>query len=838
MNSSYRQVSPGDLAASRLAAILDATDEAVIETSLDGLITAWNPAACRLFDYTAAEMQGQTIARLIPDDYRPHEEALAACLARCESGRIAETQYLNKGGRRICVSTRISPLLAPEGHVIGAVRLLRDITRENYQRQEFDRLAALYTALSHVKQSIIRSLSPEELLGEVCRILVDEAGFFTAWVGMHDAQSARFVPVACRGQAADFVRDLRIFADERPAGQGPAGRAFRSQQPIICDDIASDPTTTQWHEQAALFGLQSVADFPIVVNDRCVGLLMVYSREQDYFQEREVNLLFETAGEIGYALDSLERDAARVAAEAHAQSEHAFSEAMINAMPGILYFYDPDGRFVRWNYNFETLSGYAGGEIATMHPLDFFPEAEKARVEQAMAAVFITGEASVEASFLTRTGTTVPHYFTGRRVEMAGRAYLVGVGLDMTEIKAAEKAQAISEQRYRTLFEYAPDGILIGRRDAFVDANDSICRMLGFSRDQVIGVKAFELVARSELEKLQAAVREFDASERYYGKWQLCRADGSTFPAEVLAAGLPDGDVIAMVRDVSEQESAAQALRDLNRTLEQRVTHRTAELAAALQQAEAADRLKSAFLATMSHELRTPLNSIIGFTGLLLQKLAGPINPEQEKQLGMVRGSARHLLDLINDVLDISKIEAGQLKVTHEPFDLAQAVERAVALIAPMADKKGLSLDITTGDIPAQLCSDRRRVEQILINLLNNAVKFTDTGGVTLRVAVEPAFEDKAEQGSERAIRIIVSDTGIGIKREDLDNLFQPFRQLDNGLSRQHEGTGLGLAICRRLANLLDGTIGARSTPGKGSTFTLTLPMQEYGTDASHRRVD
>lgn len=249
------------------------------------------------------------------------------------------------------------------------------------------------------------------------------------------------------------------------------------------------------------------------------------------------------------------------------------------------------------------------------------------------------------------------------------------------------------------------------------------------------------------------------------------------------------------------------------RHLEKLVLDRTTELRKALEQAKEADRIKSAFLATMSHELRTPLNSIIGFTGVLLQDLAGPLNPEQRKQLSMVQGSSRHLLALINDVLDISKIEAGQMKVTRELFDLGGTIAHVVESIRPQALKKGLALKVDIAPGIGAWTSDSRRVEQIILNLLYNAVKFTDRGEVSLKASIE--------QGR---LRLSVADTGIGIKAEDLALIFQPFMQVDAGLTRRHEGTGLGLAICRRLADLLGGEIHAESEFGKGSVFTLTLP--------------
>jgi signal transduction histidine kinase len=251
-----------------------------------------------------------------------------------------------------------------------------------------------------------------------------------------------------------------------------------------------------------------------------------------------------------------------------------------------------------------------------------------------------------------------------------------------------------------------------------------------------------------------------------------------------------------------------------------------AALRVAMEAAEAADRIKSAFLATMSHELRTPLNSIIGFTGIVLQGLAGPLTAEQSKQLGMVRDSARHLLALINDVLDISKIEAGELPVACEPFDLARSIEKVAGIVRPMADKKGLALLVEVAPALGSMVSDARRVEQVLLNLLGNAVKFSEQGAITLRAEAVSGFKLDAQHEPVPAVRLSVADTGIGIKPEDMAVLFTPFRQIDSALSRKHEGTGLGLAICRRLTELMGGTIEVHSQWGQGSVFTVTLPLQ------------
>nr|WP_229265356.1 response regulator [Duganella sp. 1224] len=234
-----------------------------------------------------------------------------------------------------------------------------------------------------------------------------------------------------------------------------------------------------------------------------------------------------------------------------------------------------------------------------------------------------------------------------------------------------------------------------------------------------------------------------------------------------------------------------------------------------------ASRMKSAFIANMSHELRTPLNAIIGFTGALLMKLPGPLTPEQDKQLNTIRTSARHLLSLINDILDVAKIEAGKVTLELETVLCQDVVRDVVDTLRPLALQKNLALEIDLADPAIVLETDRRALTQILLNLGNNAIKFTEAGVVRVTLSERPG-----ENGQNSMIEFSVADSGAGIREEDQAKLFQAFSQLDSTSTRHAEGAGLGLYLCQNLANLIGGSLFFKSDFGHGSTFTLALPAK------------
>jgi len=229
------------------------------------------------------------------------------------------------------------------------------------------------------------------------------------------------------------------------------------------------------------------------------------------------------------------------------------------------------------------------------------------------------------------------------------------------------------------------------------------------------------------------------------------------------------------------------------------------------------DQFKNEFLSSMSHELRTPLNSIIGFSNIIRSGMSGPLNEDQKKQIGMVEDSAMHLLALINDLLDLSRIEAGKARLDMERFDLCEVVQKALSVTAPLAAKKNLVLKTQCdGRQPPHVWADRRKIYQIILNLVNNAIKFSDKGAISIEYRV---LENKCE--------VSVSDQGMGIPADQLPRLFQAFHQVDGSYKKVHEGTGLGLYLCKKLLEMMGGRISVTSEPGIGSRFTFEIPLQQ-----------
>ncbi|HTC31740.1 MAG TPA: response regulator [Bryobacteraceae bacterium] len=510
-------------------------------------------------------------------------------------------------------------------------------------------------------------------------------------------------------------------------------------------------------------------------------------------------------------------------------------EAIIKASPLAIIAVDVDDRVILWNESAERMFGWTEEEVLG-RPLPILPPV----ASQLLAVPAGEGQRGIETVRIRKDGAHVPVNVWTAAIASNGGTLEVLADLtqereaersraDLVESERAARELAIAGRRFSLLLEAAPDAILeVDAEGRIVLANTEAERLFQRERGELEGLPVEALLPERFRGGHQAHRNHYVAHpvRRPMGAGldlYAVRKDGSEFAVDInlspLLDGTEEGHVMCVLRDVSQRRGAEERIRVLNQRLERRsseLAEANQELSLRNQEVERANRLKSEFLASMSHELRTPLNTVLGFSELLSEQTAGVLNEKQKRFLTHIQRDASHLLQLINDVLDLSKIEAGRLELHLEKFPMAVAVAEVLTSVRPLTAAKGISLD---SDLDAQLTlqADRLRFKEILFNLLSNAIKFTPSGG---RVWIESSVV-------EGSVCIVVGDTGIGISPEDQEPIFESFRQVGATTKGVREGTGLGLAITRRLVEHHGGRIWVESEPGKGSRFFFTLRLSE-----------
>jgi PAS domain S-box-containing protein len=489
-----------------------------------------------------------------------------------------------------------------------------------------------------------------------------------------------------------------------------------------------------------------------------------------------------------------------------------FLETLLDALPFGIVALDHTGVVQLWSRGARRIFGWSEEEmIGRTLPLDIqLPELNCHDAETQL----VTRDGSA-----THVAIRAGHWDKGMVLVFNDISERVSAEREMRGLMERERAARIemqAERRFRELLDAAPDGIIeVDREGRILTLNAVMEKMFGYGREELLG-QPVEVLVPESIRMTHTGhrahywnnpvTRPMGSGLSLYGR----RKDGSTFPVEISLSPVISDDgfcVTAIIRDITERKQSEERLQALQKQY-------TSELELRNREIEQANRLKSEFLANMSHELRTPLHTVIGFAELLAEETKGPLNPSQKRFINHIHKDAQHLLALINEILDISKIEAGKLQLNWEALDISAVLEDALSSIRPQGAAKSMEIE-TNIPVPVSVNGDRMRVKQILYNLLSNAVKFTREGG---HVQVDVIRSDGFAQVS-------VSDTGIGIPAAEHDSIFDKFHQVGATSSGMREGTGLGLPITKRLVEEHGGRIWLQSEPGKGSRFTFTLPL-------------
>jgi len=913
-----------------------------------------SPSVEKVRGYTVEESFQQCFWDTVPENIRPMmKERLFKRIADMEAGdesvrvRITELPHIRRNGTTI--PTEVVTTLITDAS--GKVTHIQGVSRDISQRKETDeRLRKLNRALearSECAQAMIRASQEQEFLEQICKILVDQAGYRMAWIGSPDEDEEKTVRVLTYAGANDgFLESAHITWADSEFGHGPTGTCIRNRTPYSVRNIAINPEVKPWRELAAKHGYGSAAAFPLLFNGVMIGSFTVYSARPETFDESEMVLLTELADDIAFGLSALRTRVARSRAEQelmalNQQLEHRVlertSEALdlYNNAPCGYHSLGPNGIILQVNDTELKWFGYRRDEVEgrLRMPVFLVPE-ESRRFEEYFEAFVLNGTVrTCEFEACRRDGTKFSVLITAAAIRDANGHFLRtrSTMVDITERKEAENRLRASEAKFRQVIEMAPLPIgLLNETGENTYFNNRFTQTFGYTLEDVPTLKEWWEKAYPNADyRLRMQVRWNAAVEKAAQDHTdvepeeyliTCKNGTKLF---IMISGIALGtNFLATFLDITKLREANNKLRKLSQAIEycpsmilitdaagridyanpaweqvtgyrleevfgQRsnilksgvhpdefyaklwkeissgqiwrgelcnrkkngklywescaiapfrnesgtITHYVAvkediterkqaaeELREAKNAADTANRAKSTFLANMSHEIRTPMNAIIGMLDIVLKK--GRRGEQDIQSVSTITRSGEHLMQIINDILEMSRIESGRVTLNPVSFDLHQLLDDSERMFAQRAEASHLNFHVERmKKIPNFVIGDETKLRQILINLLGNAFKFTPSSGfVVLRVEALP------EPDGMVRLKFEVEDSGPGISPEDIQHLFKAFFQTNTG-KRMPGGTGLGLTISREFVHLMGGDLTVSSQLGSGTKFRFDVQV-------------
>ncbi|OCB78546.1 PAS domain S-box protein [Flavobacterium crassostreae] len=711
------------------------------------------------------------------------------------------------------------PVVAPDGTVV-CHGIITDITERIRAEQKIIKSNRLYLFISQINQMIVRTTQEETLFKEACKIAVEYGKFKMVWIGLLDPESNKITPTVVAGEDLGYIEIIQQkLANPVLESRGPVGTVIRSNKYVVCNDIAKDKIMQPWSQEALARGYHSLMCLPIKKFGKTIGVFNFYSSEKLFFDLEEINLLQEATQDVAFALEIIEKDQKSKKAEAAIYQSEKRYYTLTEASPVGIFRSDTLGNTTYVNPRWTQISGLTQqqalgtGWLHAVHKED-----KRLLLKNWKKAIANHENFSFEFRFI-RPDNTITWVMGQAIAEKNAHKEVVGYIGTVTEItkrKITEQALQRSEERYRGLLNNLDAGIVAYKPDySIIMSNLKASELLGFDvQEMIINKKCVNyweflnddgtVMAKENFpinqilghaKPLKNFIIRINHSKELQNKW-------------VLVNGFPildeKGKIVEVVISFIDITLKRQMEIEINKSKEI---------------AESANKAKTDFLANMSHEIRTPLNGIIGFTHLLKKS---KLDADQSKYMATVHESAKSLMQIVNDVLDFSKIESGKLELHLERVHLSQLCSQVMALFQHEANTKNIVLELAlSNELPKQVLVDVMRLKQVLVNLLSNALKLTDSGTIKLDVSVI-----KRSKNKRCTIMFSVQDTGIGIQKNNTQKIFDSFVQEDNSTSRKFGGTGLGLTISNQLLALMGSVLSVESEYGQGSNFFFTIQLQ------------
>lgn len=827
----------------RLSLLIQQSPLAVIEWDMEFRVRGWNLAAEKIFGYAEEEAQGQHASFIIPEEVRPLVDDVWQGLLAQTGGTRSQNENITADGRKIICEWYNTPLVDEHGDVFGVASLVEDIServRLAQQAQKSSERRYRQVQLStQIAQEIATAPDLPALYQQVVTLVKEQFAYYYVQLLRYDPSLDTVTLVVGYGEIGEKMLEMNHSV---PLGVGLIGVTAATGQSTLRSDVSEDPN---WHPNPLLPETKGELAVPIKLGDEVLGVLDVQSDTVNELNDDDQLLLEGLCGQIAIAIEStnlrqemeqrlqelntLQRYMTREGWEEFQATRQAatpgylFNRSEVQALPAEIRSDQngKNGKKAQEILNAEvitkplTVRGEDIGMIGIQEDPDLPLSPED---ENFLASVSAQIAEALEAARLleqTQTALTVQEQLSTELRTVAEVSTVTSTIMEADRLlqQVVDLTKVSFSLYHAHIYLYDEEN-----KSLSLKAGAGEVGRLMALEERFIPINEESIVARTVRQREPVVVNDTSQSEIFLPNPLLPDTRSE------LAVPMIVGESVMGVLDVQSDQIDRFGDQDvlIMRTL-------AAQIAVAIQNAEQfaeqvhtaeklreVDQLKSEFLASMSHELRTPLNSIIGFADVLLEGLDGDLNERMEQDVRLIRESGRHLRELIGDILDMSKIEAGRMELRYEEIDIYQMANDLIATAKPLAQEKSLDLSMNLEDDLPVVQADRTRLRQVLWNIMGNAIKFTEEGGVTLAVKMQ----------DENNVLFSIRDTGIGIKPENLPIVFQQFRQVDGALNRKAGGTGLGMPISKKLIELHGGDIWVESTVGKGSTFWFTVPCK------------